>query len=394
MSSPIAAPAPADLAPALEDLGVAAAEVALGTGSRGSYLLVSMDREPDPDQVETLVANLDPGGILLLFAPDPDPDHSHQTVRGLATWRNALWPELHVGRWYGFYAGQVVRHTLAGKESVGQSPLAGTLLVAKRRAEVMSPEATVQKFDQNAAGWDGEPGSAGYPHHRWMRRYVGLFAGTPAPGARILDFGCGAGWCGVEAARRAPGSSLCSFDPSPEMVRITGENARRSGIEDFTGRTGFGEDPPFPQGTEEPFDLVISSGVISFSPDPERWLDGLCETVRPGGTLVVGDINGGSRGFQRRRATKPLLPVRELNARTRDEVRAGLERRGFVFERWAGYQLTRPIPQLMHLNETRLHGALTYPLLWANQVSAAVDGALGSTLQDRFDSWVIRLRRP
>ena len=179
-----------------------------------------------------------------------------------------------------------------------------------------------------------------------------------------------------------------------EMVRITGENAAASGVADFTGRTGFGEDPPFPAEGEEPFDHVISSGVISFSPDPERWLDGLAATVRPGGTLVVGDINGASRGFGTRRASKPLLPVRELGARTRDEVRVGLEQRGFTFQRWAGYQLTRPVPQLMHLNETRLGGVLTYPLLWANQLSAAVDRGLGSPLQGWFDSWVMELHRP
>jgi len=388
------APPPTDLAPALEDLGVAAGEVVVQGRGAADWLLVTPESgaEARSLDVDAVLAGLNPGGTLLLFVADPEPDHPHGTLAELATWRNRLWPAMHVGRWYGFCE-EVVRHTLAGREVVGQSSLVGALLVARRREEVMSPEATVEKFDQNAAGWDGQPGTPGYPHHRWMRRYVGLFAGTPRAGARVLDFGCGAGWCGIEAARRAPGASLCSFDPSPEMVRITGENAAASAVPNFTGRTGFGEDPPFPAEGEEPFDHVISSGVISFSPDPERWLDGLAATVRPGGTLVVGDINGASRGFRARRAARPLLPVRELGAWTRDGVHAGLERRGFTFRRWAGYQLTRPVPQLMHLNETRLGGVLTYPLLWVNQLSAAVDRGLGSPLQGGFDSWVMELRR-
>lgn len=383
-----AAPPPTDLAPALEDLGVATGEVVpLGSGP-ASWLLVAAGEngEIGPSTTDAALRDLEPGGTLLLFVPGV-PDGAH-----LASWRNALWPQLHTGRWYGFTVGRVRRHTLAGKQEVGSSPLTGALIVARRRTEVMSPEATVEKFDQNASGWDGEPGTPGYPHHRWMRRFVGLFA-KPRAGARILDFGCGAGWCGIEAARRAAGSSLCSFDPSPQMVRISGENAARQGLTEFTGRTGFGEDPPFPAEGEEPYDLVISSGVISFSPDPERWLDGLARAVKPGGTLVVGDIHRESRGFRKRRGAKPLLPVRELNAKTREEVRAGLEQRGFKFERWAGYQLSWPIPQLMHLNETRFKGVLTYPLLWSNQLAALVDRSLGSPLQAGFDSWVMRLRR-
>jgi SAM-dependent methyltransferase len=381
-------PPPTDLAPALEDLGVATGEVVpLGTGP-ASWLLMAADPggAVNGEALGGALEQLAPGGTLLLFVPGV-PDNAH-----LARWRNALWPELHTGRWYGFTVGRVRRHTLAGQDEVGASPLTGALIVARRRSEVMSPEATVEKFDLNAAGWDGQPGTPGYPHHRWMRKFVGLFA-KPQPGARILDFGCGAGWCGIEAAKRAPGSHLCSFDPSPQMVRITGENAAGAGLDDFTGRTGFGEDPPFPAEGEEPFDLVISSGVISFSPDSERWLDGLARAVKPGGILVVGDIHRESRGFRKRRGAKPLLPVRELNAKTRDEVRAGLEQRGFKFECWAGYQLSWPIPQLMHLNETKLKGVLTYPLLWANQLAASLDRGLGSPLQAGFDSWVMRLRR-
>ena len=135
---------------------------------------------------------------------------------------------------------------------------------------------------------------------------------------------------------------------------------------------------------------MYSSGVISFARDRERWLDGLARSVAPGGTLVVGDINPQSAGMQRRRREKPLLPLREMNACTRDEVRGALEARGFAFERWAGYQLTRPVPQWMHWNETRLRGVLARPLLWLNQSGGAL---LGGGSPRRFDSWVMRLRR-
>ena len=61
--------------------------------------------------------------------------------------------------------------------------------------------------------------------------------------------------------------------------------------------------------------------------------------------------------------------------------------------RTAGYQLTWPIPQVMHLSETRLRGALTRPLLALNRFGAGLDRALGSRFPDWFDSWVVHLRR-
>ncbi len=144
---------------------------------------------------------------------------------------------------------------------------------------------------------------------------------------------------------------------------------------------------------EAPFDLVLSSGVISFAPERGPWLDGLASTVAPGGVLVIGDIHRDSRGFRRRRARRPLLPVRELNALTREEVHTELAERGFAHEASAAYQLTRPIPEAMHLNEQQLKGLLTWPLLWTNRLATAVDRGLGSPAPDQFDSWLMRLRR-
>ena len=321
------------------------------------------------------------GAILLLL-------HGAPGEAELARWRNALWPFAHVGTIYRLSHAGIDRRTLEGTTRLrGGTGVHGVLLVGHRREHVLSPDATVSKFDKNAAGWDGDPASPGYAHHRWMRRFVADFAGHERLRAArsILDFGCGAGWVGIEAALQAPAASLAAFDPSPEMVRIAGENARKSGIARFEARTGFGEDPPFPAAGEAPFDVVISSGVWSFAPDPERWIDGLARTVAPGGTLVIGDLHRDSRGMRRRRATKALLPAREMNARTRGEAREALERRGFRFEAEAGYQLTRPVPELMHFSELRLGGFLHSALLaWNRRAAGAGDPR-------RFDSWVVRL---
>ncbi|HIF41493.1 MAG TPA: methyltransferase domain-containing protein [Planctomycetes bacterium] len=383
-----AIPGPAELAPALADLGLDGSSLSrLGDGTIGDKLAGAHgDPPPGAGKRQQVGAELGPGATLLLFLPGPPP------LTTLAAWRNALWPLLHVPAWYRFDGQAVQRMEYERQTQVGQSALSGALIVARRRTDLMSPDATVTKFDANAAGWDGEPGGPGYPHFRWMRRYVGCFAGKKNPKS-ILDFGCGAGWCGIEAALAASQPTLCAFDPSPNMVQQAAHNAHAAGIGPFEGRTGFGEAPPFPTQGQEPFDLVISSGVISFSPDPETWMDGIAKTVAAAGDLVIGDIHRESRGFRARRHRRPVLPARELSALTAAEVESGMASRGFEAVRRANYQITWPVPQLMHLNETRLKGALTYPLLWANQLSAASNRVTGFPPTSGFDSWVLHLRR-
>ncbi len=328
-----------------------------------------------------------PTGVVYLHL------HGVHGDRELATLRNRLWPHLHLGSIYQTSGGELQQRTLQGKRGVGPAQGTGQVLVAGGLGQVMSQDNTTQKFDQNAKKWDGSPGSPGYPHFRWMRRYVGLYA-RPSDPRRILDFGSGAGWVGIEAARSHPDAELCFFDPSPEMVRIAEENARAQGLKNLSGRVGFGEDPPFPAAGEERFDWVISSGVISFSPDPKTWIDGLLSTLAPGATLVIGDIEARAWGFRKRRKTHPLLPVRELNAKGHAEVRSALQERGLHFLKGSGYQCTFPVPQLMHLNETRMGGILTYPLLGLNRVVAGLSRLTGSQLGGMFDSWVMSFRVP
>lgn len=363
----------ASIAPALTDLGIPA--------DRARVVGVSRDIT-EAGTIAVELAKLRDDALLLLL-------HGERSDDEIARWRNALWPTWHVGTLHRFAQGTVERETLQGRTRLeGKAGVHGVLLAAHRRERVLSPDATVAKFDKNAAGWDGDPKSPGYPHHRWMRRFVADFAGKDRlrDARAILDFGSGAGWVGIEAALQAPRASLSAFDPSSEMIRLAEENARANGVSRFEARTGFGESPPFPG----PFDLVISSGVWSFAPDAERWIDGLASTVAPGGTLVFGDIHRDSKGMRRRRSEKPLLPAREMNAKTRDEARSALERRGFRFEAWAGYQLTSPIPELRHFSEKRLGGLLNPALLAWNRASAA----RGSSDPDRFDSWVVRFARP
>jgi SAM-dependent methyltransferase len=396
--TPFAAIQAAEISHVLADLGIAESDVSYaGQPHEGARaLLVAAPPGASvglaSQLLETAEAELSESGALLLFLEGRRPESE------LAAWRNAIWPLLHVGVLYSQTTEGITRRTLSGRTPLESGPRkahhvrSGHVIVARRRVHAMSPDATIEKFDANASGWNGDPGGPGYPHFRWMRRYVGCFANLPKD-ASILDFGCGAGWCGIEAAQRFGASSLRFFDPSPEMVRIAENNAKQAGLTDAAGRTGFGEAPPYPAEGEERFDAVISSGVVSFSPDTDKWIEGLVNSVKPGGLLVIGDINRDSRGMQRRRREKALLPAREMNAQTAGEIRARLEAEGFEHFGSAGYQLTRPFPEAMHVNETKLSGLLTYPLLWSNQLSASAAEHIGLPSGRQFDSWVMRFKR-
>lgn len=387
-------------APAFADLRIAPDALrALGDvpGSRGAGSAVATLRAGE-DAAHAARAILDhaarsaaPDGWLVVVVEGDAGDAR------LAALRDALWPAWHASAIYRVGARGIERRSLDGVRQLDASASARGVLLAARRPEiVLAPDATVAKFDKNAGGWNAEAAKPGYAHFRWMRRFVAEMAGEHRA-RRILDFGCGAGWVGIEAAlaSRARGGTpeLAAFDPSPEMVRNTEANARASGVERCVGRTGFGEDPPFPAAGEEPYDLVLSSGVVSFARDRTAWFDGLARGVAARGTLVIGDIHPGSKGMRRRRREKPLLPIREMNGLRREEARAELERRGFRFEAWSGYQLTDPVPQWNHLDATKLRGVLGPALLAWNRRAAAHSLAHDGADQDRFDSWVMRFVR-
>jgi 2-polyprenyl-3-methyl-5-hydroxy-6-metoxy-1,4-benzoquinol methylase len=305
----------------------------------------------------------------------------------LAALRDALWPALHVSAVYrGGADGGVRRQTLTGAETLpGSAGEPFTALLAWRRADAMGQEQTRAKFDANAAGWNGNPGSPTYGHYRWMRRLVALVA-RPLAGQRVVDAGCGTGWVGIEAARL--GATLAVFDGSPGMIEIARANAAQTGVE-VDARVGFVEQAPF----ERPFDVVLNSGVISFAPDPAVYLAALDRLVEPGGLLVIGDMNPLSRGFRRRRRSRPLLPTRELSGLPREQVAELLVARGYRLESARYYQLTRPVPQLMALSERSAGGLGCGALLLLNRAASALDAALGSHTAGSFDSWILRARK-
>lgn len=358
-----------DLSPIVEDLELPSADIDV----------IELD-DLAPGRAGEITAALGRGQVLVVVDGLPAPER-------IAPLRDALWPGGHLTALYGIAAdGAVRRHALAGDREL-PARISGnprTVLWVRDREAALGRATTVAKFDANATGWNGVPGTPTYGHYRWMRKLLADVADV-RPGQRTLDAGCGAGWVGIEAALH--GAEASAFDPSPEMVRIASENAQQAGVA-LDARVGFVEDVPF----DEPFELVLNSGVISFAPDADDYLASLDAAVAPGGTLVIGDLNPLSRGFARRRK-RPLLPARELNGLRREEVERGLQRRGYTLEDHWYYQLSFPIPEAMTVSEARFGGLGCGLALGLNKLATWFDHALGSRMPSQFDSWIIRARK-
>ena len=104
---------------------------------------------------------------------------------------------------------------------------------------------------------------------------------TVAPGARILDLGCGTGELTADAHRRLQARSTLGVDASPAMLEkalpLAGDGLafRRADIATF-------EDPGGPG-----YDLVLANASLHWLPDHPALLARLARLLAPGGQLAV-----------------------------------------------------------------------------------------------------------
>lgn len=100
-----------------------------------------------------------------------------------------------------------------------------------------------------------------------------------APGARVLDVGCGPGALTGELVSRLGAEHVSACDPSPPFVAAC--SSRHPGVEVLQGSA---EQLPF---TDASFDIVMSQLVLHFVSDPTRAAAEMTRVVRPGGTIAA-----------------------------------------------------------------------------------------------------------
>jgi ubiquinone biosynthesis O-methyltransferase len=170
-------------------------------------------------------------------------------------------------------------------------------------------------------------------------------------GRDVLDVGCGDGTLAVMLSRR--GATVVGVDAAPAMIRAAIERATSSGL-----HIGFcvGQAERLPIASNS-FDLVIAKTILCFVQDAAPVFEEMARILRPGGTLVIGELGKWSTwaAARRIRAWLGSRLWRRGRFRTKDELRRLAESAGIS----------------VHL----VRGAVYYPRWrWAARLMAPLDG--------------------
>jgi SAM-dependent methyltransferase len=182
----------------------------------------------------------------------------------------------------------------------------------------------------------------------WVERHAG-----PGLSGRILDLGCGTGTGTFALLRQNPDAEVVAVDGSEFMLERLREKARGLGVEKRVHTVRANLDEAWPDlGT---VDVVWTSAFMHHLADPDRALQRLFDTLRPGGLLVVIEMDGFPRflpdGVGDGLEERCLAAVAEINTQVMphwaDDWAARLTDAGFTIEeaRTFSIEIDAPVPE-------------------------------------------------
>lgn len=123
-----------------------------------------------------------------------------------------------------------------------------------------------------------------------------LDAADPAPGARVVDLGCGNGQLGLPLAKG--GANVLAVDVSPAMIESLQAQAQREHVPTLCGLAAPIEELTLPP---DSIDLIVSSYALHHLRDADkaRLIRLAAGWLRPGGRIVIADMMFGRGGSNR-----------------------------------------------------------------------------------------------
>jgi ubiquinone/menaquinone biosynthesis C-methylase UbiE len=140
-------------------------------------------------------------------------------------------------------------------------------------------------------------------------------------GAVVADVGAGVGYFTWRLAERVgPSGVVYGEDIQPEMLDQLRKNMQDHHAENVHAVLGTIVDPKLPK---ESLDLVLLVDVYHEFSEPEKMLDRIRESLKPGGRLVLLEYRG----------EDPKVPIKPEHKMTVEQVRAEVQPEGFKFDR-------------------------------------------------------------
>ncbi len=141
------------------------------------------------------------------------------------------------------------------------------------------------------------------------------------PGMMVGDVGAGTGYYSIRMAKLiAPAGIVYANDIQPGMLDKLHERAAAANVANIVTVLGSETDPKLPAGK---LDLVVMVDVYHELSRPQRMLEGIRDSLKPGGRLVLLEY----------RKEDPSVPIRPEHKMSVDEVKAEVTPEGFRFEK-------------------------------------------------------------
>ncbi|MEV4620606.1 class I SAM-dependent methyltransferase [Asanoa sp. NPDC049573] len=125
-----------------------------------------------------------------------------------------------------------------------------------------------------------------HDYHRELTQWVGREAGDHP---RVVDLGAGSGTGSLALARDLPGSTVTAVDVSPDMLAHLRARADAAGLGDRIRTVEADLDQPWPD--LGPTDVIWAASSMHHMADPARALTSAFGTLRPGGLLVIAELD-------------------------------------------------------------------------------------------------------
>jgi len=144
---------------------------------------------------------------------------------------------------------------------------------AEADAYVLGTEsAEVQRLQVQHAAWSAQA------HALWER-------GGVRPGGRVLDVGCGPGFCSLELAQRVgPAGRVLAVDRSAQFLAVLRAAAEARGLAQLDVLHGDAADFACPDAS---VDVAYARWLFAWLADPDPALARVARALRPGGRLLL-----------------------------------------------------------------------------------------------------------